>query len=137
MAFQATMTWVQLPRFMCGIYPEIPGLGGFTIGTPMFPRATMHLRPGSTIDIVSKGKGVYVYSVEVNSKSHPSGWLKLAELSKRQSRIEFRMQPEPNQTWATQPEDFPPSFDVTKSSPTGSKTTEDRVINRGKPRSGE
>jgi len=120
-----------------GFYPEIPGVAGFTLGTPMFPRVTLHLGNGSTLEIVSKGEGIYVHSLRVNRRSHASSWLKLSELSRGRNKIEFHMQPDPDQTWATQPEDFPPSFDVPKSSSTESKATKDRVINRGKPRSGE
>lgn len=95
-----------------GIYPEIPGVGGFTIGTPMFPRVTMHLGKGKTLEITRTGEGIYVHGVRVNGVPHASSWLKLSELSAPKNTIEFEMQTEPDQAWATKASEFPPSFDV-------------------------
>jgi putative alpha-1,2-mannosidase len=94
-----------------GIYPEIPGLGGFTIGTPLFSKVTLRLGNGRSLEIARQGEGVYVHSVTVNGVPHASSWLALSALSQPTNRIEFQMQPEPDHSWATQPADFPPSFD--------------------------
>jgi len=97
-----------------GIYPEIPGLGGFTIGTPMFSRATIHLGNGHTLEISSKGEGVYVRGVRVNGAAHGSSWLQLSQISAPKNTIEFEMQNEPDHVWATKEEELPPSFDAGK-----------------------
>jgi len=95
-----------------GIYTEIPGVAGFTIGTPMFPRVTMHLGKEKTLEITRKGDGIYVHGVRVNGVPHASSWLKLSELSAPKNTIDFEMQTEPDHTWATKKSEFPPSFDV-------------------------
>jgi len=113
-----------------GIYPEIPGVGGFTIGTPMFSRVTLHLANGKTLTIARKGDGIYVHAVRVkgegvvidgvpsNGTPHASSWLELSDFENSQSlgmpgyRLEFEMQSEPDRTWATKESEFPPSFDA-------------------------
>jgi predicted alpha-1,2-mannosidase len=95
-----------------GIYPEIPGLGGFTIGTPLFSRVEMRMGNGHTLKISAKGEGVYVSAVRVNGTPHASSWLKLAELGALQTRLEFELQKEPDHAWATHETEFPPSFDA-------------------------
>jgi predicted alpha-1,2-mannosidase len=95
-----------------GIYPEIPGVGGFTIGTPMFSRVTMHFGNGHTLEISSKGEGVYVRGVRVNGSVQSSSWPKLSDLAAPENRVEFEMQNEPDHVWATKEEELPPSFDV-------------------------
>lgn len=95
-----------------GIYPEIPGVGGFTIGTPMFPRVTLHLGNGKTFEVLRNGGGIYVRGVQVNGAPNASSWLKLSSLSAPKNVLEFELQPEPNHLWATKEEEFPPSFDV-------------------------
>ena len=95
-----------------GVYPEIPGVAGFTIGTPMFPRVTMHFGTSKTLEITRKGDGIYVHGMRVNGAQHASSWLKLSELSAAKNTIEFEMQSEPDRSWATKGTEFPPSFDV-------------------------
>jgi predicted alpha-1,2-mannosidase len=95
-----------------GIYPEIPGVGGFTIGTPMFSRVTMHLGNGKTLEISGKGTGIYVHRVQVNGVPHASSWLKLSQLSAPKNTLLFELRQEPDHAWATKPSDFPPSFDM-------------------------
>ncbi len=97
-----------------GIYPEIPGVAGFTIGTPMFKRVTMRLGNGRTLEISSKGEGVYVRGVRVNGMPHASSWLKLTELKAQENTIEFELQSAPDHVWATKPAELPPSFEPGK-----------------------
>ena len=53
--------------FACiGLYPEIPGVGGFTVNTPIFSSVKVHLKKG---DIVIKGgseKDIYIKSMKLN-----------------------------------------------------------------------
>jgi predicted alpha-1,2-mannosidase len=95
-----------------GIYPEIPGVGGFTIGTPMFSHVTLHLGDEKVLVISSKGEGVYMRGVRVNGKPHASSWLKLSDLSAPKNTIEFELQSEPDHAWAAKEAEYPPSFDV-------------------------
>ena len=89
-----------------------PGVGGFTIGTPMFSHVTLHLGDEMVLVISSKGEGVYMRGVRVNGKPHASSWLKLSDLSAPKNTIEFELQSEPDHAWAAKEAEYPPSFDV-------------------------
>jgi predicted alpha-1,2-mannosidase len=95
-----------------GFYPVIPGLGGFTIGAPLFERSLMTLGDGRTIEIVAKGEGIYVQSVALNGRPHGSTWLPLNELTAQHNVLIFTMGEQPNKSWGARAEDAPPSFDV-------------------------
>ncbi|HKR86511.1 MAG TPA: glycoside hydrolase domain-containing protein, partial [Terriglobales bacterium] len=95
-----------------GIYPEIPGVAGFTLGTPLFPRVSMQLGNGKTLEITRTGEGIYVSGVRLNDAPHPSSWLKLPEISATKNTLAFDMQREPDHAWATKQTELPPSFDV-------------------------
>lgn len=59
--------------FACiGLYPEIPGVGGFTVNTPIFSSVKVHLKKG---DMVIKGgseKNIYIKSMKINGKPYDS-----------------------------------------------------------------
>lgn len=97
-----------------GIYPEIPGVGGFAIGTPMFPRVTMTLGDGKTLQISAQGDSVYVHAVRINGTLHRRSWINLSELALTENQIDFELADEPDPGWATKPSELPPSFDVEK-----------------------
>ncbi len=93
-----------------GLYPEIPGVGGFTLGTPLFPTATLRLGKRRTLTIAREGKGIYVQRVWVNGKTWNRSWLPLAALKKRSNVLQFKLGPLPNRRWATTTAGEPPSF---------------------------
>jgi len=93
-----------------GMYPVIPGVGGFVLGTPLFPRATFSLNHGKLLEVRSYGQGIYVQSVKLNGKPYESAWLPLAKLAAKRNRLEFILGPQPG-SWAKQPASFPPSFE--------------------------
>ncbi len=95
-----------------GMYPVIPGVGGLVLGTPMFPHAVMKLGSGKVLEIASSGEGIYVQSVKLNGNPYESSWLPLDKLQSGHNRLQFKLAKEPNHSWASRPEDFPPSFDV-------------------------
>jgi predicted alpha-1,2-mannosidase len=95
-----------------GFYPTIPGVGGFTIGTPLFQHSVMTLGNGHTIEVRTKGKGIYVQNLTVNGKPHSSTWLPLSELAAEHNVLVFTLGEQTNKTWGTRPEDAPPSFDA-------------------------
>ena len=63
-----------------GLYPGIPGVGGFLLGTPMFPKATVHFAAGRTLVVTREGSGVYVNAITVNGHPHNNYWLALDEI---------------------------------------------------------
>jgi predicted alpha-1,2-mannosidase len=99
-----------------GLYPVIPGVGGFAIGTPLFSRSLLQLGNGGSLEIRAKGKGIYVHSLTLNGRPHPSTWLSLSELETQRNVLAFTMgeEPEtsPNKAWGARSEDAPPSFDA-------------------------
>ena len=90
----------------------IPGVGGLVLGTPMFPRATVRMGNGRTLEILSHGEGVYVQSVKLNGSTYDSTWLPLDVLSAKENRLEFLLGAPPNKTWGAARASLPPSFDV-------------------------
>ena len=76
--------------FACiGLYPEIPGVGGFTVNTPIFSSVKVHLKKG---DIVIKGgseKDIYIKSMKLNGKSYESTWIDWDQLNSG-ATIEYR-----------------------------------------------
>lgn len=95
--------------FACmGLYPEIPGVGGFTINTPIFSSVKIHLKKG---DIVIKGgseKNIYIRAMKLNGKSYESTWLDWKQLSDG-ATIDYTTSGTPNKSWGIKT--LPPSFD--------------------------
>lgn len=94
--------------FACiGLYPEIPGVGGFTINTPIFSSVKVHLKKG---DIVIKGgseKDIYIKSMKLNGKSHESTWIDWDQLNSG-ATIEYSTSGKPDMKWGAKV--VPPSF---------------------------
>lgn len=94
--------------FACiGLYPEIPGIGGFSINTPIFSSIKVHLKNG---DIVIKGgseKDIYINSLMLDGKPHESTWIGWDELSTG-AVLEYKASNKPNLQWGTKLD--PPSF---------------------------
>ena len=69
--------------FACiGLYPEIPGVGGFSINTPIFKSIKVHLRKG---DLLIKGgseKDIYIRSLNFDGKPYDNTLINLDYISK-------------------------------------------------------
>lgn len=95
--------------FACmGLYPEIPGVGGFTINTPIFSSVKIHLKKG---DIVIKGgseKNIYIRAMKLNGKPYESTWLDWKQLFDG-ATIDYTTSGTPNKSWGIKT--LPPSFD--------------------------
>ena len=94
--------------FACiGLYPEIPGVGGFTVNTPIFSSVKIHLKKG---DIVIKGgseKNIYIKSMKLNGKPYDSTWIDWDQLNNG-ATIEYTTSSKPDVKWGTKV--TPPSF---------------------------
>ncbi len=76
-----------------GLYPGVPGVGGFFLGTPMFPHATVHFGNGRTLVIEHSGPGVYVTAITLNGQPYNSYWLPLDKIpTNATTTIEFTTQ---------------------------------------------
>lgn len=85
--------------FACiGLYPEIPGVGGFTVNTPIFSSVKVHTAKG---DIVIKGgseKNIYINSMKLDGKPYESTWIDWEQLCNG-ATIEYSTSSKPNKQW--------------------------------------
>ena len=91
-----------------GMYPMIPGVGGFTLNTPVFPKATIHLPHA---DVVIKGgseKKIFTTRLTINGKEHHSTWIDLKSLVDG-ATLDYQTSATPNRKWGTQI--APPSYE--------------------------
>jgi predicted alpha-1,2-mannosidase len=96
-----------------GMYPEIPGVGGLTILSPLFPAAVIKLPNGRDVRITARhaaDDAKYIQSLAVNGRPRAKLWLTVDELS-RGCSLDFLMGTLPNTNWGTAEADAPPSFE--------------------------
>lgn len=95
--------------FACtGLYPMIPGVGGFTLNTPIFEKVVYHLPNGK--DVVINGgseKNIYTQSLKLNGKPHDRAWVDLKDLTSG-AVLEYKTGSKPS-AWATTT--LPPSYE--------------------------
>lgn len=91
-----------------GLYPEIPGVGGFSLNTPIFNKATLHLPNG---DIVIQGgseKHAYIKSLKLNGENYNGTWIEWEKLQNG-AILDYQTSSKPVKRWGT---DFSaPSFE--------------------------
>lgn len=96
-----------------GLYPEIPGVGGFAVTGPVFSKITLNLENGKQVVINANNAGPnapYIKGMKFNGKSCEQTWLTVEQLTTNsKTNVEFDMASEPNKSWATGYR--PPSFD--------------------------
>jgi predicted alpha-1,2-mannosidase len=95
-----------------GFYPVCPGSGQYVLGSPLFPKASLHLPNGKTIEIQSKNnndKNVYVKSLKLNGKNYTRNYLEINTL-KSGAKLLFEMDGKPNTQRGTATSDCPYSF---------------------------
>jgi predicted alpha-1,2-mannosidase len=91
-----------------GLYPGVPGVGGFFLGTPMFPSATVHFGSGRTLVVTSEGTGPYVRAITLNGHPWNKLWLPLDRIpTNATTTLHFILQPTVPTSTAFQP---PPTF---------------------------
>ena len=92
-----------------GFYPVCPGKPGYAIGSPRFPRATIHLPSGKDLVIEARDvsdTAMHVAAFEVNGAPITRSWIRHDEIVGG-GVLSFRMSDRPNTTWATAVEDRP------------------------------
>jgi len=89
-----------------GLYPEIPSVGGFTVNSPTFSKATLKLGD-HTVEIVAPGAPdqLYIKSLSVDGKAISNWWIDWSAL-KQARTVEFTLTRQRN----LNPGDAPPSF---------------------------
>jgi predicted alpha-1,2-mannosidase len=94
-----------------GLYPEIPGVGGFVIGSPLFTSMTVNLSGGHTLQINAPEASAdqpYVQSLELNGNPTTSLWLPWSAVQDG-ATLDFALGASPS-SWGGSPQDAPPSF---------------------------
>jgi len=94
-----------------GLYPAIPGVGGFVLGSPLFPHATIRWG-GGTLRISAPRAAVdapYVRGLRLDGKGYARTWLSLVALHGRHE-LAFDLERTPQRSWGTAPASAPPSF---------------------------
>jgi predicted alpha-1,2-mannosidase len=95
-----------------GFYPVCPGSGQYVLGSPLFPKATLHLQSGKTVEIQSnnnKDGNVYVKKLLLNGKNYTHNYVEI-EMLKRGAELLFDMDGKPNTQRGTAAADFPYSM---------------------------
>ena len=95
-----------------GFYPVCPGSGQYVLGSPIFPKATIHLENGKKVEISSvnnKKENVYVKAMKVNGKNYTRNYLEIDAIRKGM-KLNFLMDYTPNSTRGISQSDLPYSF---------------------------
>lgn len=90
-----------------GLYPMIPGYGGFSVHSPSFPSVKIHLKQGNLSIIGGSEKDIYVTSLRLNGKEYNKTWIPLSSVING-GELEFKLSSMPDKFWGTGTE--PPSF---------------------------
>ena len=91
-----------------GLYPEIPGVGGFSVNAPIFPFVKLHLKNGELTILGGSEENYYIKSMKFNKKSCNSTWINWGDISP-ESTIQYKLSDKPNKKWGTGT--TPPSFE--------------------------
>jgi predicted alpha-1,2-mannosidase len=94
-----------------GLYPEIPGVGGMVVGSPVFPGMFINLENGKQISIVGTNAAAanpYVQSMTLNGASWSHLWIPFETLNAG-ATLGFVLGDAPS-TWGAAPADAPPSY---------------------------
>jgi predicted alpha-1,2-mannosidase len=102
----ATSSWVVFASL--GLYPEIPGIGGLTVNSPVFPQAELKLGTHE-LWIFAPGAPdmLYVKSLLIDGKPVRDWWLDWDRL-KQATKVEFTLSGDPGRDAGSAPPSFAP-----------------------------
>jgi hypothetical protein len=92
-----------------GFYPVAPGQTIYAVGSPLFPKATIHLESGKKFVIKANnvsGENIYIQSAKLNASDYTKSYLKHEDITNG-GELVFEMGPQPNQNWGTAKPDRP------------------------------
>lgn len=91
-----------------GVYPEIPGVAGWTLNTPTFPKATLHLGEG-VLEIRAEGgpAKAYIEGVTLDGKPISNFWVERKQL-RAVSHLDFALSEIASNSIRGVPPSFPP-----------------------------
>lgn len=85
-------------------YPVCPGANYYAIGSPVIPKATLHLSGGKTFTMTAinfSEKNIYIQKVTINGKPLNSPYFGYDELNDG-GELVFYMGQKPNKKWEMQ-----------------------------------
>lgn len=95
-----------------GLYPAVPGVAGFALGSPLFPEAIVRLGGGHTLRIEAVTAGAaapyYVQDMQLNGQPYASPWLPYAAVSGG-ATLSYRLTSAPT-AWGSGPHVAPLNF---------------------------
>lgn len=97
-----------------GLYPEIPAIGGFVLGSPLFNTVNIRLAGGKSIQInapAAADNAPYVQGFHLNGRASSSLWIDWNSV-KNGATLDFALGTQPAQ-WGSRAIDAPPSFAIT------------------------
>ncbi len=97
-----------------GFYPVTPGSTAYTIGSPLFGKASIKLGNGKTFVVEAvnnSSENKYIQSATLNGKPLNKTWISQQDINNGGTLV-FQMGAEPNKKWGSKPEDAPPSASV-------------------------
>ena len=95
---------------MLGFYPATAGIPVYDVGSPIFEKATIHLKNGKDFIIVAdhtSHENKYVQSVELNGKRLNQVWFRHGQIADG-GTLRLTMGDVPNRTLGASPASFPP-----------------------------
>lgn len=99
-----------------GFYPVCPGTDQYVLGTPLFPKATIHFENGKKMKIFAPGINDdcrYIDRMKLNKRIYTKNYITHKDLQGG-GRIEFQMSDRPNRSRGTTDTDVPYSFSLEK-----------------------
>jgi predicted alpha-1,2-mannosidase len=102
----ATSSWAVFA--MLGFFPEIPGVGGVTPNTPVFPHVTMQL-DGHPLSITANdpASSPYIGSIALDGQPVSDNWIPWDRLAHART-LAYDLQSKPNKAPAAAPPSFAP-----------------------------
>lgn len=95
-----------------GMYPELPGSDILVLGSPLFPKAVVHL-PNGDVTIAGNGAAAdapYVQSLTVNGHAWNQPWLRYSDISHGGALV-YDLNATANTKWGSDLSAAPPSYD--------------------------
>ncbi|RCH55183.1 glycoside hydrolase family 92 protein [Mucilaginibacter hurinus] len=84
-----------------GMFPMIPGVGGFSVNSPAFPLIKVHLKNGKVLTIKGGSEHKpYVTSLKINGKTWNNPWIPLKQLENG-GTVDFSLSDYPDKNWGT------------------------------------
>jgi predicted alpha-1,2-mannosidase len=105
----AMSSWLVLADL--GLYPMIPGVGGVTLNSPLFPSVRVHAGNRSfRIEAPGAPSNVYIGNVVLDGKPISNNWVLWDQLT-QSSALTFTLAPEPSPSFGGEPPSFSPGAD--------------------------